>query len=116
DWSSDVCSSDLRGAHQLAAILLELALQPLEQGEGIGRRPGEPGDDLSALADAPHLAGIGLHHRIAHGNLAIAGNHRAAVLLHPDDGGAVPLDEAVAAPVVVHAPAYGEPRRRIKKV
>jgi hypothetical protein len=87
-------------------MLFQLAFEPLEQGEGIRRRPGKPGDHL-AIADAPHLAGIGLHDGVAHGNLAIARDHGAAVLLHPDDGGAVPLDQAVARLAVVHGRDMG---------
>ena len=33
-----------RGAHQLAVMLLQLALEPLEQGEGVGGRAGEAAD------------------------------------------------------------------------
>ena len=47
------------GAHELAGILLELGFQPLEQGEGVGRRAGEAGDDL-ALAEPADLAGVAI--------------------------------------------------------
>src|SRR3546814_19033826 len=60
DWSSDVCSSDLKldaGPGELRGILLELRLEPLEQREGVGRRPGESRDDL-AVGETPHLAGV----------------------------------------------------------
>ena len=36
-----------RGAQELAVILLELAFQPLEQSEGVGRRAGEPADHFA---------------------------------------------------------------------
>ena len=36
-----------RGAQQLAVILLELLFEPLEQGEGVGRRAGEAADHLA---------------------------------------------------------------------
>ena len=36
------------GPRQLAGILLELALEPLEQREGVGGGAGEAGDDVAA--------------------------------------------------------------------
>src|SRR3546814_8246008 len=92
DWSSDVCSSDLR-------ILLKLLFEPFEQCEGVGGCAGETGNHFAffgtTFADAPHLACVGLHHRIAHRNLAVARDHGFAAALDADDGGAVPLEEAV---------------------
>ena len=52
------------GARQLAGIALELGLQPLEQGEGVGGGAGEAGDDV-AVADAAHLPGVGLDDGLA---------------------------------------------------
>src|SRR6185369_2978777 len=103
-----------RGAHQLATVHLELAFEPLEQGKGIGGRPGEAGDH-AAIPDPADLAGVRLHHRVAHGNLPVTGDDGAAVLLHPDDGGAVPLDQAVARPALVHGAEYGNPAGTIKR-
>ena len=77
-------------------MLLELLLEPLEQREGIGGGAGEPGDDLAVLAEAADLPGVGLHHRVAHRDLAVAGDDGLAALADADDGGAVPLDQAVA--------------------
>ncbi len=45
------------GPRQLAGILLELALEPLEQREGVGGGAGKAGDD-AALAERAHLLGI----------------------------------------------------------
>src|SRR5690606_34276543 len=60
-----------RGALQLA-VLLELGLEQLEQGERIGRGPGEARQHLPVLAQPTHLARIGLHHRVPDGDLAVA--------------------------------------------
>ena len=79
-----------RGAQQLAVILLELAFEPLEQGEGVGGRAGEAADDLALFADAADLLRVGLHHRIAHRHLAVAGNDGLAALLDAEDRRSVP--------------------------
>ena len=60
------------GAHELAGILLELGLQPFEQGEGVGGGAGEAGDHL-ALAEPAHLLGVALHDGLAEADLAVAG-------------------------------------------
>ena len=44
--------------------------EPFEQGEGVGRGAGETADDI-ALAEAAHLAGIALDHRLAQAHLPI---------------------------------------------
>jgi hypothetical protein len=74
-----------------------LLLEPLEQREGVGGGAGEPGDHVAVLTERANLARVGLHHRVAHRDLAVAGDDGLAALLHADDGGAVPLDEAVRA-------------------
>jgi hypothetical protein len=75
--------------------LLELLFEPLEQGEGIGGRAGKPGNH-AAIAKSAHLAGIGLHHSVAHRHLPVTRDHGDAAAPNADDGGAVPLDQAVA--------------------
>ena len=55
----------------MALMLFELGLEALEQGEGVGRRPGEAGQDLVAEQLA-HLAGRGLDDDVAEGHLAVA--------------------------------------------
>src|SRR5690606_33133090 len=60
-----------------------------EQGEGVGGGTGETGNDLAVAAEAADLAGVGLHHRVAEGDLAVAGDGDAAVAAHRDDGGGV---------------------------
>ena len=78
-----------RRARELAGILLELGLQPLEQREGVGGGPGKAADHV-AFAEAAHLLGIGLHDGLADGDLAVAADHHAAALADGEDGGAVP--------------------------
>jgi hypothetical protein len=68
-----------RGTHQLVRILLELGFEPLQKREGIGCRAGKTGDDL-ALAKAPDLARITLHHGLAEAHLAIARHHHLSAL------------------------------------
>src|SRR5690606_2761634 len=96
-----------RRAQQLPAILLELLFQPFEQGEGIGGGPGKARNDIAALPDTAHLARVGLHHRVAHGNLTVARYDGLAALPDADDGGAVPLNKAVARFSIVHDARYG---------
>src|SRR5207302_7969321 len=84
-----------RGAHQLPVILLELAFKPLEQRESVGGRAGEAADDITLLADAADFLRIGLHHRIAHRHLAVAGNDCLAALLNAKDRGSVPTSQSL---------------------
>ncbi len=72
-----------------AGILLELGLEPLEQGEGVGGGAGEAADHV-ALAEAAHLAGIGLDDGLADRDLTVAADDHAAALADGQDGGAVP--------------------------
>ena len=75
------------GAGELAGILLELRLEALEQGEGIGRRAGEAADHL-ALGEAADFAGVALHHGLAEAHLPVAADDDAAALAdHEDRGG-----------------------------
>src|SRR5690606_32443398 len=59
-----------RRAHQVAGMLLQLAVEAFEQGEGIGRAAGESGDDLAVVQPA-HLARTGLDDGVAQGDLAV---------------------------------------------
>ena len=77
------------GARQLSRILLELALEPLEQSEGVGRRAGEAGDHI-ALAEPAHLLGVRLDDGLPEAHLSVAGDDGLAALLHQDDGRRVP--------------------------
>jgi hypothetical protein len=77
------------GAGQLARILLQLGLQPLEQGERVGRRTGKPADDVAA-PDRAHLAGVALDDGRTEADLPISGDHHLVALAHGQNGGAVP--------------------------
>jgi hypothetical protein len=78
-----------RGAHQLAGILLELGLEPLEQREGVGGRAGEPADHV-ALGEPAHLAGVGLDDGLPDRDLPVAADRHGAALADRQDRGAVP--------------------------
>ena len=80
------------GAGQLLGILLQLGLQPLDQGEGVGGGAGEAGQHLAA-GQAAHLAGVALDDGLAHGDLAVAGDDGRAALAHGQDGGPMPVWE-----------------------
>jgi hypothetical protein len=68
-------------------VFFQLGFEQFEQGEGIGRGTGETGQHMAVLAEPAHLARVGLHHRVAQGDLAVAGDHHLAVAAHRDDGG-----------------------------
>jgi len=77
-------------ARQIARMLLQLGLQPLEESEGIGRGAGKAGQDI-AFAEPPHLAGIGFHHGRAQGNLAVACDDDGSVLTDGQDSSGTPF-------------------------
>ena len=87
------------------AVLLELGLEQLEQREGIGGGAGETGQHLAVAAEPAHLARVGLHHRVAERDLAVAGDRDAAVAAHRHDGGGV---EDVGVLAGVHASLRGD--------
>ena len=76
------------GSGELARILLELALQPLEQGEGVGSRAGEAPDD-APLGEAAHLLGVALHDGLPERYLPVAADHHASALADHEDRGCV---------------------------
>src|SRR3974390_2191377 len=78
-----------RGAHELARILLELRLQPLEQRERVGGRARKAADHV-ALGQAAHLARIGLDDGLPDRHLPVAADDDGAALADRQDGGAVP--------------------------
>src|SRR6185312_3299151 len=78
-----------RGAGEVVAVLVQLLLEQLEQGERISGSAGEAGQHVLVLAEAADLARVGLHHRVAEGDLAVAADHDLAVAAHADDGGGV---------------------------
>ena len=68
-------------------MLLQLPLEALEEGEGIGRTAGEAGDDL-VVVDAAHFFRIALDDGIAKGNLTVARHDHVAAPAHRKNGGA----------------------------
>ncbi len=62
-------------------MLLQLAFEALEQGEGVGGGAGEAGQDL-AVVEAADLLGVAFHHGVAEGNLAVAAHDDFAVAAH----------------------------------
>ena len=77
------------GPHQLPIVPLQLGFQPFEQGEGIGRGAGETADH-AAVMQAADLPGVGLHHRLPHGDLSVPSDDDFAILADGHDGGAMP--------------------------
>jgi hypothetical protein len=60
-----------RRAHQVALVLLQLALEALEQGEGVRGGAGEAGQHL-VVVELADLAGGCLDDDVAQGDLAVA--------------------------------------------
>src|SRR5690606_12820192 len=67
---------------------LELALEALEQREGIGRASGKAGEDL-AVVEPAHLAGIALHDGVAERDLPVAAHRNRAIAANSEDRGAM---------------------------
>ncbi len=82
---------ELDGRAREVAELLELALEALEQREGVGRAAGETAEHL-ALVQLAHLAGVALHHGVAERHLAVAADGDDAVAPDAEDGGAVRIE------------------------
>ena len=78
------------GARQVAAVLLELGLEALEQREGIGRAAGETRQDL-ILEQPPHLAGVALEHGVAQRDLTVTADDHAVAAPYREDRRAVEL-------------------------
>ena len=66
-----------RGARHVALEVLQLGLEALQQGEGVGRRAGEAGQHLAAVQPAD-LVGVALHDHVAERHLAVAADGHAA--------------------------------------
>ncbi len=62
-------------------MLLQLGLQALEQGQGVGRGARKAHDDL-AVVELPDLFGMVLHHHVAQGDLAVAGHRHLIAPAH----------------------------------
>jgi hypothetical protein len=75
-------------ALEIAAILLQFGLEPREEGERIGGRPGKAGQD-PLVVEPPDLARALLDDGVAEGDLAVAGHDRLAVVADGQDRGCV---------------------------
>src|SRR4030095_4796571 len=78
-----------RSTHELAGILLQLRLEPLEQRERVRGRAGETADHV-ALVEAAHLGGIGLHDGLPDRDLPVAADNDASALADGENCRAVP--------------------------
>ena len=65
--------------------MFQLAFEKLEQGKSIGSAAGESGNH-AAVGQGSDFAGVTLHHRVAHADLAVTGNCDLAVAAHRDNG------------------------------
>jgi hypothetical protein len=72
------------GAGQLA-VLLELALEQLEQRECVSRAARKTRDH-PAVGERTHLAGVALHDGVAHADLSVTGNRDLAIATYRHDG------------------------------
>jgi hypothetical protein len=86
-------SRELDGRAHQAGVLLQLGLEALEQGEGVGRGAGKAGQHL-VMVELADLARAGLDDGVAQGDLAVAAQgHLPApvgqLAAHAEDGGAV---------------------------
>src|SRR5690606_8006809 len=76
------------GAREVAAVGLEVALELVQEREGVGDGPGEAGDD-GAVGEGAHLDRAPLDDRVAHADLAVAHERGDAVLVDRHDRGPV---------------------------
>ena len=74
-----------RGAREVARIFLELLFEFLEQGERIGRRTGEPSEQLPAAKGA-NFQCVRLHYCLTHGDLPVATERDLAIATHGEYG------------------------------
>ena len=65
--------------------VFQLRFEPLQQGEGIGRRAGKAGDHF-AFRQAADFHGVGLHHGRAQRHLAVAADGHFALVPHRKNG------------------------------
>lgn len=59
-----------RGPGHVVRVILQLRLEPFEQGEAVGRTPGESGKHPT-VEQAPDLRRVSLHDLITEGHLAV---------------------------------------------
>ena len=76
-----------RGARELARVLLELHLQPFEEGERVRSRAGEPSDDPAW--QPTHFLHVGLDDLAAQRDLPVRHHHDLAILADAEHRGGV---------------------------
>ena len=86
---------ELDGGARQVAVLLELALEALEQREGIRRAAGESREHL-VVVEAAHLAGIALHDGVAERHLAVAAHGDGSAAPHGENRRAVRIEMGIA--------------------
>ena len=78
------------GAHEVALVLFELGLEPLEQRERV-RRGARESREHAIVIQAAHFARGRLDHDVAERDLAVAAQCHRAVAANGNNGGAVEL-------------------------
>src|SRR5581483_3488766 len=83
-----VCSPVFRQFHRrpadVAMILLQFSFKAAKQGESIGSRSCEPGQDL-VLIEPPNLSRSVFNNRLAQSDLAIPGQYHLAVAANTEN-------------------------------
>ena len=77
-----------RGPGEMAVMLLELALEALEERERVRRATGETGND-AVVVETPHLARVGLHDGVAERHLAVTAERDPVLAPYRENGRAV---------------------------
>ncbi len=75
------------GAGEVAEFF-QFPLESFEQGEGVRGAAGKAGEHFPVV-QAPHFAGIGLHHALAQGDLPVAAHRDPAVTPHGENRRAI---------------------------
>src|SRR3954469_1895620 len=79
-----------RGAHQVALVLVELALEALEERESVRGAAGEAGENLVVIEPADLLRAA-FHDHVAERHLAVAAQRHAGAAANGKNGSAVEL-------------------------
>ena len=83
-----------RGAGDVVGIVLQLALEPLQQGKPVGRRSREAHQHLP-LQQLAHLHRVGLHHLGAERHLPVAPHGHLAPLAHRENRRRMPVQAGI---------------------
>src|SRR3954470_7519393 len=87
-------------AHEITLMLVELALEALEEREGVGGAAGETGQDAIVM-QAPHFLGAALHHHVAERDLPVAAQRYGRAAAHRQDRRAMEVFHRDWTPYVV---------------